>query len=532
MTEAAAAEPPLFPGETKPPNPAWRLPRWAVLSALAAHLALQAAAFVIAGFHFDYPLDDPYIHLALAEQITAGGYGVNAGVFAAAGSSPIYPLLLTPFAGEAVQRYLPLAWNLAGLILAAWLWGRILWRAGYDGATGIVLAAVGPIALNFYGLAYLGMEHALHLAASLAIVLGLLRLADGKRLGLILTLGIVLSPLLRFEGLALALLASIAVFLTGRRRQGAVLIALSVLPVAAFCAMLLAMGLHPVPSSVYAKLAVMPEAQDVGPVGYVLAKLGAILTDRREQILAMFLGIAVLFLLIPAVRRSSRLPLLLVLIGAGGAHQLFGRFGWLDRYEIYILGAMAAGLLAIAPVTRIRLMPGLVLVPMLVAMFLYLPLSVRLYPHAPRAVWLQQGQMARFAKEHLKEPVAVNDLGYVAWANPSYVLDVWGLANREALRIRLEEDQPPGWLNRLTDAQDVPFAMVYDEWFKCCIGDEWHLLGQLILDGPAEYLGGKVVDFWLTEAGTDPAPYIARIEAWTTDLPEGASFVLAPGASE
>ncbi len=515
---------------TDTPGPAWRLSVVAALSVLAAHLALQIAAFMVAGGAFEYPLDDPYIHLALAEQIAAGGYGVNAEEYAAAGSSPLFPLLLVPFAGEPVQRYLPLLWNVVGLLVAGLLWGRILWRAGYGAQRlGLVLAVLGPIALNFYGLAFLGMEHILHLAASLAIVLGLVRFAETGRIGAVLVLGVALAPVLRFEGLALAILAAGAVLVAGRRAAGAGLLALAILPVAGFCAMLLSMGLHPIPSSVYAKLAVMPEAQAGGPVGYVLAKLSAVVTNRREQILAGFLLVAVLFLLIPRIRASNRLPLLLVLIGAGGAHLIFGRFGWLDRYEIYSLATMAAGLLAVAPAARIRLLPGLVLLPMAVALSLYLPLSVRLYPLAPRAVLVQQGEMARFAKEHLKQRVAVNDIGYVAWTNPAYVLDVWGLANREALRIRLEEGQPPGWLGPLATAQDVPFAMIYDKWFKDEVGADWRLLGQLSTDVPALYLGGTLVNFFLIDPDADAAPYLDALTAWQQDLPEGASFAFAQG---
>ena len=56
------------------------------LAALAGFAALQLAAFLIAGV-FEYPLDDVYIHLAMAEGIVAGGYGVNPGEPASAASS-------------------------------------------------------------------------------------------------------------------------------------------------------------------------------------------------------------------------------------------------------------------------------------------------------------------------------------------------------------------------------------------------------------------------------------------------------------
>ena len=68
----------------------------AALSTLGLFLAMQAIALWRAGGQFAYPVDDVYIHLAVGEQIAAGGYGINAGEPAAAAASALYPFLLTP----------------------------------------------------------------------------------------------------------------------------------------------------------------------------------------------------------------------------------------------------------------------------------------------------------------------------------------------------------------------------------------------------------------------------------------------------
>jgi len=502
------------------------LPWVAVGVALLCFAILQAGAYSIVG-GFEYPHDDPYIHMAIGEQIAAGGYGVHAGEVVAAASSPLFPALLTPFAGEPLQRYLPLFWNIMGLIAAAWLWGRILAVAGYHGAVGVAAAALGPLALNMVGLAHVGMEHMLHTAASLAIVLGLLTLIERGRVSLTLAAGVALSPLLRFEGLALAILAAAAVWLWGKRGAGLGLLALAVIPVALFCLFLVSQGLDPLPSSVRAKLA-NPHVEDPGLIGRLLERVGALWTERREQILGVILALAALFAFVPALK--PRRALLGVVGLAGLAHFFVGRFGWIDRYEIYILVAMAAALLAVAAQARTRIWTGLVLVPMAMALFLYGPLVVRIYPGAGHAVHVQQAEMARFAKDFLKEPVAVNDLGYVAWANPDYVLDIWGLANAEALSLRLDQGAEPGWIGRLADNQGVRFAMVYDEWFRDELGAEWQLLGQLTTEVPHYYLGGSTVNFFLTSGDIDPARYRALLTDWAEDVPNGATFTLVEGS--
>src|SRR5687767_4911056 len=61
--------------------------------------------------HITYALDDAYIHLALAERIAAGHYGINANEFSAPASSVIWPFLLVPFSPFRVAEYVPLALN-------------------------------------------------------------------------------------------------------------------------------------------------------------------------------------------------------------------------------------------------------------------------------------------------------------------------------------------------------------------------------------------------------------------------------------
>ena len=397
---------------------AFLLPLLAVLAALLTFMALLDASYVTAGAVFEYPLDDPYIHMAMAEQMRAGGYGVNAGEYAAASSSPLYPVLLMPFAGEPEQRLLPLYWNIAGLIAAAWLWGRILWQAGYGGSVlGAVLALIGPVALNMIGLAYTGMEHMLHVAASLAIISGLLTFLDTGRIGKLLILGVFLAPLLRFEGLALAILAALVVLVRARFATGLVMMVLAVAPVAGFAYFLTTLGLEPLPSSVTAKLAT-PGAEG-GAMALMEAKLQEIAGGTRQQLLAGFIVLAAIFALLKPVWNSGRWALLFVVGGAGVAHMLFGRFGWMNRYEIYILITMAAGLLAVAGGTDSKRLKLLALVPVVLVGAFYTPRLISNYPAASRAIHLQQAQMARLAQDYLKEPVAVNDLGWVAWRNQS-----------------------------------------------------------------------------------------------------------------
>jgi len=506
-------------------GPAFLLPFLAVLVGVVAFLLLQDSSFVAAGGGLEYPLDDPYIHLAVAEQLRAGGYGVNAGEYAAASSSPLFPVLLMPFAGTDFHSWMPFIWNVVGLVLAAALWGRILWQAGYGAsALGMVLAAIGPLLLNFVGVAYTGMEHALHVAASLAIVLGLLRFVDDGVIGGALIAGVLLAPLLRFEGLALALMAAAVVLSQRRLLRGLGLLVLASVPVAAYSYWLTVLGLDPLPGSATVRLDL---PQGAGLVDVVMAKLAVNLPKTSTQALLGYLAVAAVLLFTPPVRASGRWLLVVAVASAGLAHLLLGDFGGMDRYEIYILASLAAGLLAASAAPFARRLPMLPILPMVLAATVYLPGLVSIYPAAGNAVHLQQAQMGRFAKDFLKEPVAVNEIGHVAWQNPNYVLDLSGAANPMARAQRLRAPHPE-WADDLTAVRQVHFAMIYEDGLPQATAPGWARLGQLNMDAKADTLGRTVVSFFLT-GPWDRAPYVAKLQAWQLGLPKGASFEFAEG---
>jgi len=95
---------------------------------LAVVLALLWAILHRNGGVFTYTLDDPYIHLALAEKIAQGHYGINSGEASAPSSSIVWPFLLAPGARPAWGTYLPLALNTIFCGLAVWRSGGLAHR--------------------------------------------------------------------------------------------------------------------------------------------------------------------------------------------------------------------------------------------------------------------------------------------------------------------------------------------------------------------------------------------------------------------
>ena len=234
---------------------------------------------------------------------------------------------MAPFVGTPLERWSPLIFNVVALVLASALFARAMAVSGM-GRFGIILSALAPLALATYVTAFAGMENALHVAASLATVLGLWTFAQTGKVGLLLLVGIVLASALRLEGLALGLAVAGVAALIGRTRVAVVLATLAIAPVLAFAAYLIGMGLDPLPNSIAAKM------QDTG-AGGPIAKFGLNIRTYGGRYL-FALSAVVLLVSLVEYRRDRRVGLVgLAVAGAGFAHLAFGSTGWLDRYETY-----------------------------------------------------------------------------------------------------------------------------------------------------------------------------------------------------
>lgn len=495
------------------------LPGLAAAVAVLAFALLQAGAWAAAGL-FEYPLDDVYIHLAMASGIARGDYGVNPGEPVAASSSILYPFLLSPIAGTAAQRLLPLVWNLGALAASGWLWGRIVQvgaaRAGIGPAGAALLAAGGVLALDLHGLAFTGMENGLQVTATLATVLGLYRYLDERRIAPWLVVALIAGPLIRYEGLALSLGGAALVWQGGRPGAAAALAAAILAPVLLFSAWLMWMGLGPLPGSVVAKAAL------IGPgAGWPLRIVINLALNIRQWpgvLVAALSGLA----LVVAGRQRGRMAGLPALAGlAGLAHLALGQFGWMDRYEIYVLALLAAALLLSAAGRPARI--GLIGMLAACLVFYQARLFTR-YVWNPEAIHLQQAQSARFVHDRLKAPVAVNDLGLMAWGAPAYVFDLWGLGSPEALRARLA-GAGPGWAGPLLAARGVRVAILYEKWFGDALGPGW----QPVADLTETLRRGRLGDWRVTFYAFGPeaaAELRTKLLDFAPTLPDGAALTL------
>ena len=333
----------------------WGVASYAVVLAVLLALSLRAA-----DGHLVYVLDDPAIHQSVAANLVDHGtWGVDAGHFQSASSSPLWTLLLGAYLiASPVASAGPLLLNAVASVAVIAVLGAnqsVLapTRRRLGDAAGV--AVLVTIVLFLPGLTLVGMEHVVHMALVLATVVlfhrqGLGELGRWPRwLPYVL---LALATLARLEtvflaaGLGLALLARCrpgwgpdgraAARRTQLARVALVGVAVGV-PLAAVAVANRWGGQAWLPNSVMAK----------SQVDDPLTPVYRLPVERlTADPLVAALSVALVVALALAWRRPARFafPAVVAVVTAAG-HMALARIGWYERYQAYLIVlAVYAGL--------------------------------------------------------------------------------------------------------------------------------------------------------------------------------------------
>ena len=485
------------------------------------------------GGHFVYALDDPYIHLALAENLAHGHYGINPTEFSSPSSSILWPFLLIPFAGTRLHVWLPLVWNLLFGTAAAALIGSAVGRWPMNHAepakTAWIRQAATAVTLlfiaNLPGLTFLGMEHVLQILLAIACALGIAEVLEGRPIPKWSLAAAIIAPSVRYEDLALTLAVCLVLLFTGERKKSLATGFLSLIPPAIFSAILWSRSHALLPMSVLVKGGAYNQATERSSALKLLGdNLYADLTQSpRYLILALFVAFIALAI------QAKTLPRRTVFLASAlvAALQLtVGRFGWFHRYEVYALIFLVLILLQVVAETR---QPRFA--------FYLLALSAFAFPYIQGTietsssafqVYAQQYQMHRFVTQFYSGDYAVNDLGLTSFERRpnAYVLDVYGLASAEAAT---QPDKSAEWLAAIVARHHVPLAMLYEEWFD--IPPAWTPLARICLSDQPIAVAEQCVNFYSTVPSAD-ATLKTDLTRFAETLPKGIEFSWAIRRSE
>jgi hypothetical protein len=140
---------------------------------------------------------------------------------------------------------------------------------------------------------------------------------------------------------------------------------------------------------------------------------------------------------------------------------VLGRYGWFSRYDVYAVAFVALTCVYLARAAWARGDARVALTCVLLLTGAPYLESTFLTPLAARGTYDQQYQMHRFVVERWQRPVAANDLGWLTYENPHYVLDLWGLGSEDARRMARRGGLNAEGIGEFVRERGIDLAMVY-----------------------------------------------------------------------
>ncbi|QHS58974.1 hypothetical protein [Chitinophaga agri] len=523
------------------------------------------------GGHFCYPLDDTFIHMAIAKNFALHGiWGINAQEFSAASSSPLYTLVLAVFFKAGISSiWMPFFINVVFAFLLVYMTDLLLQRFSLPAParclTLLALVILVPVPVMVAS----GMEHMMHAFLAMCMLylsVGLLQTANTTRSHiLLLSLVAGLAILARFESLFLLAGVVLAGIYNRRWQQTAVVLTLSLVPLIIFGYISVQHGGYFLPNSVLLKASrltgggsqLMSSLQEIliYKLLYGNNTMVNIFTNRYYPEGSSSLSgttVVRLLLIIPAlililrpnadnvntigkVKQLACIPLVNTFL-----HMALAAVGWLFRYEAYLIAldvAVVAVLLYYFILQLRNAARKYSLLEKAVGVFLLLflcaPLPFRALgafhnlPAAARNIYEQQYQMGSFLQSNYKQTaIAANDVGAVSYLSDNRILDLWGLGNNVVAAGKLHGQYSPEFLQQFSQQEKVKIAVVYDTWFDSKLLQQWTKVASWKISNNV-ICGGDEVFFY----AVDPAEATTlhnKLIAYKQQLPADVTVTYYP----
>ncbi|GAP09254.1 hypothetical protein BECAL_00395 [Bellilinea caldifistulae] len=435
------------------------------------------------GGQIGYPVDDAFIHMAIARHFAEDGHwSVDLSPFTSASSSPLWTLLLgVIFRLGGVRDWAALLLSLLAGAAALLMAQRLLANSGRR-LVQVVLVILVLLFTPLPVLALTGMEHALHALLSAAVLWSASELLAApersNRPGWGLLALCALLPVTRYEGLFLLFWVGLALLWQKRLRAAVTLAAAGASLMTLYGLISLANGWAFFPNSVLVKSVVDVSsaaglAQFLTQGIYNLLDTPALFGLIVAVLLAFGLGEGLGLLNSPQRWRVG------LFVGMFSLHLQLARVGWFFRYEAYLVFTGSLLLMELLGVLlkwlqsrpQERFTP-LNAAALMLTLLLLLPLAYRggnafsAYPLAVRNIHEQQVQMARFVSRFYNgQRIVANDIGAISYYADIHLIDILGLANRQTGRWWQEGSWNFANVDDLAQSEGAALAILYPEWF-------------------------------------------------------------------
>jgi hypothetical protein len=477
------------------------------------------------GGHFCYPLDDTFIHMAVAKNLVLhGNWGITASGFVSTSSSPFFTIVLSLlFKFFSINILMPFVISCAGTLLMLLAMQRELNRhSSLTAFNKSLCILVTLLAGAIPALTLLGMEHTLQIAFTLFFVHSVAETLKepGKRNLWQAAAWAALMTSTRYEN-ASFVMAAFALLTWQKRFIPAIVIAVAgILPLALFAVYSKMHGGDYVPNSILIK--------GNQNFKYFLNGGTSILQATNTISGIIFVSMIIAFRKLQAKKLDRDFWILCMLIIAGLMHSVFASFGWFYRYEAYLIVLGSFHLLIMAlqwyqanGLNGIK--RQIIPVSLLAIIFYALPVrGLNSFRNSVRAIYNiyeQQYQMGLFLKDYYREQtVAANDVGAISFMADLKTIDMWGLGNNEVANARKHNYWNNDFLRKLVKDNHTRVTVMYDSWFDKDLPAQW--VKTATWEMPYNYICGDIkVTFYGNTAG-EAALLKSNLESFSAQLPK------------
>lgn len=444
--------------------------------------------------HFGYPLDDTYIHLAMAKHfVKRCSWGVSLYGFSSSSSSPLWTFLIgSLFKILRISDLIPVILCLLIAVFTIIIMAFFLKKDFSPiSITAILISIIifSPLPI----MVLTGLEHLLH--SFLNFIL-LFLLADSlsettisRRHSFLILFLCGLLTITRYEGIFLIVIASL-LFLIYKRFSKAIFIALAgAFPILLYGAISTINGWFFLPNPILLK----------GHISSFFQNPMVSITNRFSENLIKCPQLPLMIVFILALYMISAYKsglnknlscLIFIYLLPAVAHLILADTGWFYRYEAYLI---FSGLAVVAYLIKscwpedLKSRKGMfALIALIVLGLINLSgLTIRAldayknYPLAVKNIYEQQYQMGLFLHQYYQGSViAANDIGAINYLANIYTLDLAGLANKEVLEKRMKNGLDSDFLRSFILFNNAEIIIIYRSWFYPNIPSEWIEIGR------------------------------------------------------
>lgn len=449
----------------------------------------------LSGNQFIYPIDDAYIHLAIAKNFgEAGFWSINTDSFDSASSSILYTLILSlliKLFGNNV--YFPLVINIvAGYVTIYWIY-RFFRDFYTERELKLGLLLLLPISL-LHIMVLLGMEQTLHIMFSVMAIYYIkknlltdFRTGDFSKLVItILFLGMV-----RFESMFFVFCLAVLLILSKKIKESVLILMTGFLPILIFGLISVHNGGFFFPNSVIIKGS-YPEGNILLSVWMIVQK--GILLNITFYKLFLFPVICICIYLLDKYRLRNFRDLLqnekilLLIFGTVMLQSLFAAIKY--RYENYLMTMLILLLVPLAVDYFINQKKGafrfLFLLSFggffLVGAYRFV-ISHPVMKVSSKNIEEQQVEMGRFLHQFYKgQKVVANDIGAIAYFGEAKLLDIVGLGSTDVAAFYIKNKslnemdfnrKYHEFLQNYISENHYKVAVIYPKWFPNQVPKNW-----------------------------------------------------------